>query len=91
VDELSKSLALSLEQGSGGFDRYKSGPANKLNQSTVGSATDWARFKLGTRWVFTVELPDKDDGFFVEAESIPRVGQSLKEMLATLATYIKHS
>ena len=24
------------------------------------------------RWVFTVELPDKDDGFFVEAESIPR-------------------
>ena len=24
------------------------------------------------RWVFTVELPDKDDGFFVQAESIPR-------------------
>ena len=29
--------------------RYRSGPANKLNYSTVGSAADWARFKLGTR------------------------------------------
>lgn len=91
VDLLGKSLASSLEQGSGGADRYMSGPANELNYSTVGSATDWARFKLGTRWVFTVELPDEEDGFFLEAENIPRVGQSLKAMLGTLATYIKHA
>jgi len=89
VDQLGKSLASSLEQGSGGADRYRSGPANKLNYSTVGSAADWARFKLGTRWVFTVELPDEEDGFFLPAENIPRVGQSLKAMLETLATYIK--
>merc|ERR1712130_193246 len=89
VEELGKSLASSLEQGSGGTDRYRSGAANKLNYSTVGSAADWARFKLGTRWVFTVELPDEEDGFFLGAENIPRVGQSLKVMLETLATYIE--
>lgn len=88
---MGKVLASNLELGSGGVDRYRSGPAEDLHYSTVGSAAQWVRLKLGTRWVFTVELPDEEEGFLLGEENISRVGQSLTAMLSTLAKFIADS
>eukprot|EP00092_Neocalanus_flemingeri_P059541 GFUD01071198.1.p1 GENE.GFUD01071198.1~~GFUD01071198.1.p1 ORF type:complete len:330 (-),score=77.53 GFUD01071198.1:30-1019(-) len=84
VEMMAKKLAESLEEGSGGEDRYESGPIGCVRYRAVGSVEDWARHAMGIKWVYLVELPSNEDGFFFPSEEIPRVGSSLLNFLKTL-------
>jgi len=88
VQMMAKKLAESLEVGSGGADKYKSGSVSELRYRAVGSVEEWARHAMGLKWVYLVELPSNEDGFFFPAEEIPRVGHSLLNCVKTLINEI---
>merc|ERR1712126_247834 len=91
VTRMGQKLADSLYEGSGGVDRYVSGMGGELSYVTPGSAMLWARHSVGIRWVYLIELPSKEDGFFFPPEEIPRVGQSLLQVVNTFFSTLKNT
>ena len=66
---------------------YEVGGAADIYYTAGGASDDWVYEKTGTRFAYTIELPDdgREYGFLLPAEDAPQVAEDIWVALRSLA------
>ena len=84
----------SVMDASNGRYFFKVGTSPQINYFSNGGSDDWIRGKLGIKWVFLFELPDKQNGnygFLLPARHIIPTGHAVFQGLRRAALVVQRT
>ena len=70
------------------LNEYHSSISTWIQYAASGGSDDWVRGVAGIKWVYLIELPDKQHGFLLPTSQILPVATTNMEGLNRLATKI---